>query len=627
MIKKINEPKTDMFQDNRQKGQSMVIIALSLVGLLAFVGIAVDVGFIFQRSSKLQSAVDSAALAGVVEIEEGLAAADQKAGQFLNANDIPLIATQSLRSTAGNTLIGEQEYTLTVTWPVELYFLKLIGLEDYVLTRSATAAYFPQADIYASRRVDQGLVNTSNQSVFGPWICTAWGDPFSPNNSRFPEAWEERPYSYKYRILIPSDYPDDVLRVELFDPDSYNVAGTGATVIHSKVAQNAGFSSAPVAMQCASSASDQKAVCNIRTGEENLVGSNGITYDHINAFWTVRIDENRGKNNKAGVCENYSYYSKETNTRTLYSMFYYRQNEDGTIEEVPLARYTGQVNDGKYDNGEHDTDLRWVSPGGGLSIIDQTANVPVDSNTPINPATNSPYTFELNIERDLPNILTEIGSGNRYVYLDVQPLTGGSENGYEIWAGPDDYINTTPSNVNSRNLYILNNPGAHYSKGATVFAMGNLPMNSNISNRVNIPLMYVGSEMAGGTIYVDIFDPDAGAKPPVIFFFDSLAFTTDETKTDGVNWAKTDWAVSYGGTWDTSFGCFRGGKDYNDACNDQWVRYKIQVPGGDDCFVHPTRGKQCIPFYGGRFSVNYKGGQGDTYGWEIRVSGDPYLKE
>ncbi|NHZ72094.1 MAG: hypothetical protein GWP17_03300 [Aquificales bacterium] len=102
----------------------------------------------------------------------------------------------------------------------------------------------------------------------------------------------------------------------------------------------------------------------------------------------------------------------------------------------------------------------------------------------------------------------------------------------------------------------------------------------------------------------------------------------DNSEWDGVDWDRTDWAVSYGGNWDASFGCFRGGSSYGGACNDKWVNYEITVPGDDTaCFDHPTRGEQCIPFYGGRFSANYKGGNGDTYGWQIRVVGAPYLVE
>ncbi|MCZ7668293.1 MAG: pilus assembly protein TadG-related protein [Chloroflexi bacterium] len=48
----------------------MVIVALLMVGLLGFVGLAVDVGLVFARSAELNKAVDAAALASVTEVIE-----------------------------------------------------------------------------------------------------------------------------------------------------------------------------------------------------------------------------------------------------------------------------------------------------------------------------------------------------------------------------------------------------------------------------------------------------------------------------------------------------------------------------------------------------------------------------
>lgn len=600
--------------DHPEAGQSIAIIALSLIGLLAFVGIAVDVGFLFARSSQLQAAVDAAALAGVTELLVSKDSADTRAGQFLNANNIPISVTQSLESAQDDTVIGETEYTITVTWPVELYFLRLIGRESYDLVRSATAAYFPQADIYASRRVDQGVVNTSNQSIFGPNICTSFGDPFSPLNSQ----WEPGSYTYHYRILLPPDYPDDVLRVEIFDPDSINKAATGDNVVYSGAATALNPSLFPPgahAKSCSSGDSNQKQPCLIATGEEALVSaSNGITIDQINPFWLVRIDENRGSST-AGVCDEPSSYTVAYNTHTLYELFYYRENDDGTIEPISLASYTGQIGN---EGVNHDTDLRWVSPGGQNSF-DQSVFVPVDA--------GSEKTFELNIQNDLPNILEDPGTQYRYVYLDITSISGASENGFEVWAGPNDFVGTVPSNGNDRNLYVINNPGSHYSMGATVFGMGRLPMNSNTDNVVDIPLIYIDADMAGQTVFISTFDLDAGADPPIVFYFDSLAFTPNSS-TDNVNWDLTDWAVSFGGTNDPSGRCFDGGTSYNGECNNRWVepRYEITVPGTiENCdYSNPTMA-DCTPFYGGRLIARYNAGNHDTYGWQVNVTGLPFL--
>ncbi|HUM71753.1 MAG TPA: Tad domain-containing protein, partial [Chloroflexota bacterium] len=140
----------------RQAGQSIVLIALALVGIIAFMGVALDVGFIFMRGSQLQAAIDSAALAGINELsgwspgggsanQELEAAARTKSAQFLNANGMPLSVTLSLGD-EGNlhvelTGLGVTSYAITGTWPVETFFLKVIGFRAPInLSRSATSA-------------------------------------------------------------------------------------------------------------------------------------------------------------------------------------------------------------------------------------------------------------------------------------------------------------------------------------------------------------------------------------------------------------------------------------------------------------------------------------------------------
>ncbi|MEZ4644989.1 MAG: Tad domain-containing protein [Chloroflexota bacterium] len=120
-------------QHGTQKGQSIVIIAFALIGILAFVGIAVDVGFVFARSTQLQSAVDSAALAGVVELvsnTDNAGPANRKAEQFLNTNGFSLTVGLPNQNDLGTgralpaTELGALQYELTVDWPVDLFFLE-----------------------------------------------------------------------------------------------------------------------------------------------------------------------------------------------------------------------------------------------------------------------------------------------------------------------------------------------------------------------------------------------------------------------------------------------------------------------------------------------------------------------
>jgi hypothetical protein len=328
----------------------------------------------------------------------------------------------------------------------------------------------------------------------------------------------------------------------------------------------------------------------------------------VNPWWFARIDENRGAGSPPGngSCGQPSSYNAQYNTQTVYQLFYYRENPDGTVVRVDLASYTGQVGDGVRDNGDHQTDMRWVSPGGTM-IYDQPAPVPVDS--------GSAEDFELSISNDLPGILTDPGTGARYVYLDVTALDGASENGFEIWAGPPDYVNSISSDVNVRNVQIVNNPGAHRSRGATVFGLGRLPMNSNFGNAVEIPLIYVGPEYAGESIFVSLFDSDSGAQPPITFFFDTVA--------------EEDWSMTFAQSGqDDPDGVADGVRCKPGSCNTQWVDppYEITVPGElDNCDPQNPTQEDCTPFYGGRLVARYQGGLHDTYGWQITLSGLPYL--
>ena len=638
-----------------QRGQSLVLVALMIIGLVGFVGLAVDVGFVFARRAQLTAAVDAAALAGATEVvgPGGIGSANTRALQYLHSNGVPADVTYGtfFSDAPPPDLIGVQTYVITVTWPVDLYFLRVLGRDHVNLTRSATAAYFPLADIYASRRVEDGALTTSNQSVFGPHICTGYGDPVSPAPDHNPQ-WGVQQGVYHYRIMIPPDYPSNILRVELFDPDSINQSQNSHAVAHTDVAINAGMP--PVEQrQCGST--NQQSACLINTNEVNLPD---VLPEQINLWWFVRIDENRGSGSPPGNgnCGQPGSYDVEYNTRTLYSLFYYARRPDGTIERIPLAQYTGQTDDPAQDYdkvnntafADHHTDMQWTAPGG-RAIYDQLAAVPTDCGSnnggysvpgtgdggnperegatgrcyipgaPEQPLYSPPnpgngFEIDLNVYN---NILTDETTGSRYIYLDVQTIWGASENGFEVWAGPPNYTGNVSANVNVRNVQIVNEPGIHNSKGATVFGMGRLPMNSNYNNRVSIPLIYVGPEFAGETIYVSMFDPDAGAKPPIDFYFDSIPFA--------------DYHITYGEANDPDGRCFDGGNSYDNECNNHWVTPDFIVPIPDltndpICQVDPDNNLDiCTPFYGGRLMARYKGGQNDTYSWRIILTGLPYL--
>ena len=230
-----------------ETGQSIVLIALVFVGLLAFVGLAVDAGLAFVRSSQFSAAVDAAALAGVVDLDpsSGLTIeADQRAKQFLAANGWPTETIRIFNSSRGITERGIPQYTITVTWPVDFNFAKVIGLKELVISHPATAAYYSQAEILVPTANDDGRLRLASQYNVGRDGCTLAGDPIQPSRSSASPDLPNARYIdfdgvYRYRIRIPQTYSSETLRVELFDPDSRNQnLADSAVVTHSQAASS-----------------------------------------------------------------------------------------------------------------------------------------------------------------------------------------------------------------------------------------------------------------------------------------------------------------------------------------------------------------------------------------------------
>jgi hypothetical protein len=651
-------PSDGTWPAERERGQMLLVMAMAMVGLLVAAGIAVDVGVLFMRQSQLDRAVDAAALAGVAVLEDGLDGSNTRGMQLLAANGIVLDQASPCDSVDWDvhdycgeqrtgTIPGALRYHIEVHWESETYFMPLIGFDKIPLTGIATAEYFPLVDIFASDTSDMGLVQSSNQSIFGPDICHNFGDPYTPTSSPW---WSELEGVYTYRIIIPTSYPYDKVRVEIFDPDTYNPPNDSYTVYGVDVSTGSG------------SCNNQKNTCLIDTPW----GGGG---DNPNPFWFVNVDENR-----IPPCSDSGPYSRINNTRTLYRLFYYRQSAGGALEEVDLAFYIGKTDyngqpspTGQYTPAQAAaegvaTNVQWVSPGAsgndlmpafdgsdkdcvfaeldalyGKGVPSWPASdlcvgaepttitedcqaywgsFPGHTNAPTGCSPTTDGDFVVDLITEAPGIYVDPNSGTRQLYLQVRGLSGASENGYDFWAGPtpdDDSNVIVPSGINARQVYIQHarseGDTPHSSRGVGVYGMGHLPMNSNVDYPVDIPLTYLGPEFAGQVISIEMFDPDAGAQDPVYFFFDSIP--------------TSDWTACYDDYGASAYsrcstlGFAREGPADVPSQNGKWQSppYTFTIPSDD----------AGVPFYGGRLIAHYKPGKNDTYGWKITLSSRPFL--
>lgn len=126
----------------RQKGQILVIMGLIFVGLVAIVGLAIDLGLVFVAYSRLNRAVDAAALAATGEFKRNYQITEMRAAanQLLNLNGVnpantTLIQIDTCKSQPTDpelcTTPRRKLVRVTVRQNVPLYFLSVVGVKIF----------------------------------------------------------------------------------------------------------------------------------------------------------------------------------------------------------------------------------------------------------------------------------------------------------------------------------------------------------------------------------------------------------------------------------------------------------------------------------------------------------------
>ncbi|MGB3905216.1 MAG: Tad domain-containing protein [Anaerolineae bacterium] len=551
-----------------EQGQAIVVIAFAIIALILFAGLALDAATVYAGQSKLNRAVDAAALAGVVELPNEDAAL-ARTRQFMLANgfdtadgeSVPLFQTGRVPSTE------YIQWAVTATHRVPLNFLPLINFDYAAVTEVAVAEYRAMVDIYTTQTGGRGIVGPVNLSNWGRWSNPRWGDAFTPQcwtcssgcdaagagkdfcpdpgpNPDHTELYNQFSQGYPFRIHIPPAYDSDDVQIELLDPDGYNQPFQGSVTISCTT---------PVDTVSRTDCADRLDACLLDTCDQD---------EDINDYWFMRIDENRsfGRLGDGGRPDT---YTPENNTQTEYRLYYHKQLADQSILREDIGTYVGWATevDDLADDGDS-TDLEWIVP--------WTVDVSCDDGC------------------DVPNIVVN-EDDSRSLYLEVDGVTGYSENGFDLWAGPPPPITETiPTNVNDRNLYLLWNPNSHDAGGIVTFGSGYMPLNTNASGLITMTFAFIPPEASGVGINLYHFDNDSGSLGQQIDYY-----------LEGVS----DWhnvgTLSLNGTWSTSL----------DAV--------YQAPGSRD------HDGVAVPdeFYGGYLLGRYQTGYLDTSSWRIEYEG------
>lgn len=131
-----------------ERGQAMFIIALGIIGLIAFIGLMVDSGILFISNGHLRRAVDAAALSAATQLREGANPADlaKAAKEFMVLNgvdpDTVVVETCDYATHTPAEICPDPPrkfVRVTASQDVRFAFLPIIGFGTFPISAGATS--------------------------------------------------------------------------------------------------------------------------------------------------------------------------------------------------------------------------------------------------------------------------------------------------------------------------------------------------------------------------------------------------------------------------------------------------------------------------------------------------------
>jgi hypothetical protein len=235
------------------RGQIIVIFAAALPVLIGVLGLAIDVSFAWINELRIQKTADAAALAGAVYLPDNtsgatsasLAAAVQNGytGGTGSINGSPNVSISAARNEPNH-----QQMDVSITAPVETFFMRLFGFNYMMATRSAHAQYnlpLPMGSPlnvfgYPTATDLQGQTLNYWAGIQGPCALKENGDPYATknttsvssncstattSNTEYKPSSAGDPGPYDYTIKVTGG---GTLAISLYDPEFCPRTGSNA---------------------------------------------------------------------------------------------------------------------------------------------------------------------------------------------------------------------------------------------------------------------------------------------------------------------------------------------------------------------------------------------------------------
>ena len=122
-----------------EQGQSAVLLALVMVALIGFTGLALDAGHYYNEQHRLQNVADAAALAGASALPYNLAGAAARAQDLILANGLDPAAF----TITTNYQNRPDQIQVKASRPTETYFMRVLGVTEVPVVAGAAARSGP----------------------------------------------------------------------------------------------------------------------------------------------------------------------------------------------------------------------------------------------------------------------------------------------------------------------------------------------------------------------------------------------------------------------------------------------------------------------------------------------------
>jgi len=132
-------------RQDRSRGQVLVIFAGAALVLFALMALVIDVSWFWVNTLKIQRAADAAAMAGAVwlpgDVNKAGSSANTEATKNGYTNPGGGCVAGSVCVTPSQDANDPEQLNVTVTAPVPTFFMRVLGFQSFMATRTAKAVY------------------------------------------------------------------------------------------------------------------------------------------------------------------------------------------------------------------------------------------------------------------------------------------------------------------------------------------------------------------------------------------------------------------------------------------------------------------------------------------------------